>query len=599
MSAHRTSSFSTAALLVAMLCPATTVLAQNSTQQLVPRNTQIVVIVPGLDDMQAGFETLQQAIPMLPLDEAIEGIDTMADQFGPSYDGSRAIVAVVPNVMMLMTTAQAGQPAVVLLVPVNNYTAFVENLGGSASDAITEIFPPDGSAMFAKREGDYAAVSQNQVSLQQYKPGGNNTPVTNQLSDDLEAKTDGSALAIYVNLEALSPVVLPFLDMGIAQGVNQMEMQLSMTDMDDAAIDQQIAGFKMVGESVKTMFRDCTAALIAVDLNDTAADIDVAFQMKPGSTMSKHFPGGGNLTGTIGKLPDEPFMVAGGFDAKAIRLSDLMEAMVTTAPAMKNSMPGYDQWGPLMDDMKRYSYALYEPKDSGTDGMLRSVGRIEYGNPAAARNAMPDIMAAMNQFQAPVGPNGDMMTYNTSTQKNAGQVDGQSYDTYTYRLDMPPQVTQQMGPVAGLISMVSNYSGMVTNTENTLIATTVQDEALLAAAIKADRGNASDPAMVADARSSALPEGLAAEMYFNIDGIVSAASGALSAMGMPEITAPGDLPPIAIGLGIKDNAMIHRVHLPFESISFLAEEGQKLMGGMMGAGMQPQTAPQTGPRAPF
>jgi hypothetical protein len=597
MPAIRHAGFATAALLAAALGPIAAAQAQNSPKQLVPQGTHIAIIAPGLERIQAGFEDLQNAIPMLPLDNAIDGVESMAMEFGPAYDGGRAAVVVIPNVMMLAATAQAGQPAVVILVPVNNYASFVENLGGSGSDAVTQIFPPDSPPMFAKRQGDYAAVSANQISLQQYKPGGDNAPVVTQLSDDLEAKANGDAVAIYVNLEALGPVALPFIDMGITQAVGQMEMQLSGTDMDDDMIDLQIAQFRMIAETFKTLLRDCTAALIAIDLDDTAAALDISFQMKAGSTMAGYFPGGADVTGGIAKLPaDDPFIAASTLDAQAIRFGDLMQSMADFDPAIRQSLVGYDSWGPLLDDMGQYSYAVYAPTAEQT--ALRAVARVEYGDPAAARAAMPDIAAAMNNHEVPVGPTGETMTYAMSMQPDAGETEGLSYDSYTYSVSMPEALTRQMGPAAGFISYFNTYNGLVTATDSAMIATTVPDPALLAAAIRAESSQAADPDMILAARESAQPAGLALEMYLNLEGVVTALNNLGPATGMPPIASPGDLEPIAIGVGIESNALTYRTHLPFASLNFLAEEGQKLMGGMMGGGM-PQPAPNRGPRAPF
>ncbi|WP_428388776.1 hypothetical protein [Mucisphaera sp.] len=591
---------SAAALLSAALLPASPLLAQ-STLELIPENAHIAVTIPGLDEVTTRLDTIQQAIPAIPLAEAVQNINEMLEELGPGYDASRPAVIVIPNVMMIAPTAQMGQPAFVALVPVSNYDSFVENMGGSGSDAITQIFPPDSPPMHVKKLGDYAALSPNQVTIQGYQPGNQNSPAINQLPDALEQTLDGSAVGFYINLEALSPIALPFVTMGLDTQINQIEMQLSGTDMDDATIDQTIGSFKLFGAAVKQLLNDANAAVFAINLTDDAATIDTAIQMKSGSFMTSIFPGDANLEGAFGVLPNRPSVSTLAIDTKALNLGLFYETMLNVAPEFDESFIGHEHWIPMAKQMKRYSVATYPPAPNTTaSGLTQTVANMILDDPEAGRQAVANTIDSVDGHEQAMGSQGIRATYEASQRPNAGTAEGLAYDQYSVAMQMPPEVAAELGPMAGFVQMTSNYSGFMTTTEDSLIATMVPDENLLAEAIRATRQAAPDPEFITNARTN-LPAGLAAEAYLSPSGLLQVLNNVLPATGMPAIEDPGDLKPLALGLGIDQNSLVYRIHIPYDTAAFIANEAQNAMGLMMGGGMTPPTpptAPQQIPGAP-
>ncbi|QDU72380.1 hypothetical protein [Mucisphaera calidilacus] len=590
----------TGSLLAAALAPASSLLAQTPAE-LVPEGAHIAVIVPGLDQIEEKMARVEDALPMVPLDDLYEGIDAMRELVGPAYQGDQPAVIVIPSVVTFPMSAQMGQPAMVILAPVKDYTQFVERMGGSAVEEIAEIQPPDSPPMFAKQFGDYAAISPNKRALQSYEPGGNDSPLDGQLTGSLDEMVTGDSACFYVNFEDLGPAVLPMFEMGAEGVIAQAEMQLSMSDLDDEVIDAQIGNLRVGIAMVSTILRDGKALLLGLDFSDDAVAFDFGFQMRSGSTMAGYFPGGGDLDGAIGKMPNRPVMVASTFDNRAIRVGDMLKAMLEIAPEMETLMVGHEHWMPIYDSMKRYSYSVYAPGNEATGGFLQAVARIETDDADAMKQNVLDTFEAMDGYEVPTMPEGQMMSYTTSQRTNAGEVEGVSYDQFSITMEMPPALVEQMGPMAGFLTMMANQSGFLAADNDAVITTTVPDEALLGEAIRASRDGSDDPELFVNARSNALPDNLAFEAFVSVQGIGAAANNFSAMTGAQPIVVPADLPPISMGLGVDDDAMHYRAHIPFETVIYLSTEAQGMMNDVMGGMPDEQELMPQGdtPRAPF
>lgn len=585
----------TATLMAASLLPAANLQAQTASD-LIPEKAHMALIVPGMDLIDQRVNDLKQAFPMIPVDDFMEGMDEFRDMIGPAYDGTKPALMVIPNVMTLPMSAQTGQPAMVILAPISDYTAFVERHGGSANDDITQIFPPDGPPAFARHIGGYAAISMNERTLKNYTPGETDSPMQGQSNAELTSMATGDSACFYVNLEDLGPAVLPLVEMGADTMIAQAEMQLSMSDMDDDAIDAQIGNMRLAIASFKAMLRDGKSFMIGIDLAADSAAINMGMQLRDGSPMADYFPGKANLSGSLGMLPSDKAVASMNFDGRAVRIGKMLETMMDVAPELARTYPGKEHWMPIYEDMGRYAYNIYAPDMMGGGGLVRAIARVEATDPAEMKEHMVQAITSFDGHTIPAGMSGEMISYKTTHRANAGQSEGISYDQFSLSTNFPPEVMEQLGPMAGFVSMLSNQNGYIAADDKSILVTTVPDEALLSEAIKAGRNKAADPAMVTASRKN-LPSNLAMEFFFYPQGLGEIANVLGPMAGLQPIAVPADLPPISGGLGIENNGLLFRYHVPYETVSFIVDEAQKAMGG--GMGDLDMSEPQEIPQAPF
>jgi hypothetical protein len=582
-----------------------------------PDGAQLVVIVPSMSGLSGKLALLNQTLglEMAELNDALGAFKAESGMAEGLNDAGAALFVVQDLTPMF----DNGEPDFVMVVPVTDYQAFVGNFQGvdSDSDQVFELTLPNGQSGYAKESGGYAVLGDSLSSVQGYAPGGNADAIGNrigELGQDYLSKCDA---AVYIDLEALAPRLIEEINKGLAEMDQNMDQAGGM--MDPSQLEMVKAMVALYATAGKAVLNSAEGVVIALDIGEHGVGITDAIQFKPNSPATKYLPGGtGNTASLLSQLPKGAYLVAAAFDAEAIAMGDLFDAAIAAMPQDNAQIDLYRDALPMIKQIKQYAGVFYTPDPGalmGGGGALNTLQSYTVQDSAAYLQMVKQYVTDLNGTSIPMampmapgagGAAGDgaapAMSYTTSYTDNALQLDGVQVDQYAMQVQMPPEMMMQMGPAAGFMQMFTNINGYYADAGGHVLATTTLDQQLMARGLatgKTGDGVGTDDSL-AKVREKAIPPGSAAEFYISLAGIAETASPFAMMFGMPAIEAPADLPPVAIGLGIKGNSSAARFYVPNETTKFVIDTAKsiqaQMMGGQGGPG-GPDGQPQ-GPGAP-
>ncbi|NJO87145.1 MAG: hypothetical protein HC821_03840 [Lewinella sp.] len=186
---------------------------------------------------------------------------------------------------------------------------------------------------------------------------------------------------------------------------------------------------------------------------------------------------------------------------------------------------------------------------------------------------------------------GEGISYTTSYTDNALQIEGVNVDQFAWQMQMPPAAMEN-NPALPFMMMLGamGQTGYVAQSGNFIVSTTTTDTAILGSSLKmlgSSDGLGSEK-LIAEARRNALPENAMMEGYFNLAGLATLANSFIPMMGMPPIQTPADLPPVAMGVSLKDSAVLAQLHVPMAVMTFVRDTTMQMQGGMGGPQAQPE-----------
>jgi len=594
---HRSLSFGLA-LAVAALSWASPARADvGEVLDAAPLGSQVVVVVPSLQALSDAGAKLNTELAlnnpmlgdMLTMMKMMGGMQQGLDDAGP-------MMVALPTVMAM--AGGQGQPPVLMFMPVTDYDAFVGNFGAGGGGEIASIMMPGGQPGFAKRSGGFAVMSPMRGMVEQYQPGGAGAALLEKVGPAGADAMDDSAVSLLIDIESIAPMLMPMVDMGLATA--QMQMQEEAADNPQAAQAAQM--MQIGGDATRAVLNGMRGLAISLDADDAGIALRMTTQMKPDSGLAKALPGGADqrVSELLSRVPDSPYLVASSYDMKAINMAMMIEAM---AEAMPEDMAGgsmkqlYADMVPLIEDINAASVVWYTPaQDDGQldpASMYRTVMVVDSDDPASTRGAMGQYIASINGVELPAGamPDGQPMTmsYKTAHTGEAMNLDGHVVDTYSFEMVFPPEMMQQMGPMAGMMQGFSSYSGYIAQTEGGVIATTSMDQALLESAIAAQADGGLGGSASVSAAMQRVPASPVMVTLVSVQGIVDMAAAA----GMP-MAAEEPLSPIVVAMGVEDAAGDFVIDVPFDSAAFIGQTAQQVVGMMMMGGMGGPGAQQGG-----
>jgi hypothetical protein len=378
--------------------------------------------------------------------------------------------------------------------------------------------------------------------------------------------------------------------------------------MDPSGLETMNAMMSLYASAAKAILESSEGVVFALDISEHGVGITKAANFKAGSSVMKYLPGGGGDTASIlARLPQSSYIAAGAFDAKAIAVTELMEAAMNALPQDNPQLDLYRKAMPMVKQIQQYAGVLYTPDPgalmAGT-GALNMLQTYKVQDGADYLQQTKAYISSLNGTELPMAmpmaPGGQppVMTYATSYTDNALQLDGVQVDQYSMQMQMPQEMMTQMGPAAGFMTMFTNFTGYAAQTDGYFLSTTTLDQQLMAKGLATgktgDGMGAGDT--LAIVREKAIPDGAVAEVYISLGGITETVGPMAMMFGMPAIEAPQDLPPIAMGMGLDGTSAAGRLYVPNDTTRFIIgtvkSVQEQMMGGPGGPG-QPQ-----GPGAP-
>lgn len=576
-----------------------------------PQDAQLVFIVPSMSQFSGKLAMLNQNLGLdIPeLNDAL-GAFKAETGIGDAMNDAGSAMMVIHDLAGAIDTG--AEPDILLILPVTDYAAFVagfqEEGAAPAGAGVTQVTMPDGQAGFARESGGYAILGNKEDAVANFTPGGDTGVIGGRIGALGTKSLSECDAAVYIDLEALAPTLVPKIDQGIAEFNQNMSEAAEMGMMDPASLEMMNATMSLYAVAGKAILNSAEGVVFALDISEHGVGITKAANFKADSAVMKYLPGGkGDTASTLARLPHSSYIAAAAFDAQAISFADLFEAAMDALPEGNPQMDLYRKSLPMIKQIQQYAGVLYTPDPGalmGGTGALNMLQTYKVNDGAAYMQQAKDCITSMNGTEIPMampmaaGGQPPVMTYATSYTDNALQLDGVQVDQYSMQVQMPQEMMMQMGPAAGFMTMFTNFTGYAAHADGHYLSTTTLDQQLMAKGLATgktgDGMGAGDT--LAIVREKAIPDGAVAEVYINLGGITETVGPMAMMFGLPAIEAPQDLPPVAMGMGLDGTSAAGRLYVPNDTTRFIIGTAksvqQQMMGGPGGPG-QPQ-----GPGAP-
>lgn len=553
--------------------------AMPNIYSMAPDGALAIIAVPSLNNVQTkianidkqlglGLPPLQNILPMLKMQLGMQqGID----------DNGGILFAVTG-----MPAPGEPEPPAVILVPVNNYKAFLGNFNAEDNGGITE-FVLQGKVAYAKSIPGYAVMGTSQPAVNAYtKPAANNL---NQVAGPFgSASLERSDIALYINMGKLGPMLSPMVQFGLMG----MMQELENAALPPEQLEMTKAVFKLYGAMLNAVMNDAQSMTIGFDVSDKGIGFSTTTQFKAGSSLGEAFAKAPAAKLKFDRLPNRPYLI--------LASSDLSTLPIQKWANSAKQLMGNDAWSTIMkssfDMMGKQStmqMAYYTPGANGpVTSFLTGVSVIPTDNPDAYINDMQKMMTNLTDVPD------SMLTYNFK--KNALELDGQQVHQYSMKTNFPPEVAAQMGP---FLDMLGTQSGYIAKSKSGIVTTVGADPTLLREALKTAEGGSKlgNNEGVMNISKQLGPDRVT-EMYINVGELGKMVLGFVR-MFNPQINVqlPQNMDPIGVGVSAGHNGMATRAFIPMSIIKTTSDMVMKLnpaarrVGGAGGGAARP--APST------
>lgn len=571
---------------------------QNQVLQYVPDQALAVLKIGNLQQLSkkvakwAGDVGLAAAAP--PLADPLGSLkNELKIKQGLNDNGDCAIVFVDPK-------AAGGnqEQAVLVLIPVSDYQAFLKNYAGAQTQGEIATFKPEGAPQeyFAAKWGNYAAVAMTKDLLNK-KPAGLKLPAATM-------KEAGARDAIlWANMPKLREMALPHLKEAREQAMREIDQNITNSTDPNAP--------KQFGPVIKALanqalniaegfMRDSDSALLSLNVSDDGIRLAGLSEFRQGSYA-------GNLAqqlkdskgSLVSGLPQRKYFVVAGAVTDSPALSkaagDLLAPIAKELANVKGGQQFADAVNAVQQSIaatKGISMGYVMPEGQlGQEGLVQAV--------SVARGDAPKIAQTTKQFLKGYGAIFQNLPkeagqVNFSVQEGAKTVGDVKFDKFT--LDMKvgdPAQQEQMKMVMGLVYGPGGAGGLmgVVNPNTFLTVQGGTDKLLEDAVASAKAGKANDnviPNMAMVDKN--LPDNRFFAEYIALDNIARTALKAAEQFGMPfKMQIQPDLPPLGFAAAAEGNAVRGDLFIPTKTVQSLVAAGMQAAMQMQGG--QPGNQP--------
>lgn len=548
-------------LVMATGLVATAASATPPALDLVSPDTPIVIGIKSLSEATGDAQKWAQAV--MPPEAAMNVMmmNQMLSLPGLNPDGSAAIAMTFPN-----GDPMRSEPVPTLVVPVEDYNAFVEAMQGNAADGITALNMM-GETMYAKDlGGGFMALSPEMGLVEKFSGKTGQTAAHKaRMGERGTNAADGADVFVILDIETMRPM--------LEEGLSEMKEQMQFAAMmGGEAAAAQINAMTSVADAVVA---DARTAVVGLGLDDSGVWLDFAGQFADGSDTGKVFADSGDSTPLLGAVPNMDYVMAAAFDMS----NKGMQGLMANAKAMTKGMGMTGTAEGVMEHTKGQAFIMGTTPGMFAGGLFTNTVQFAASDdPEALLGAMKASMEEMN------GQSQEGMIFNTTYTEDAGQAAGRSLNAWSLSMSADPDHENAMATGMALSQMTMLFggqagpSGYITTTDKGVVSTFAKNTKLMEKVLTGGDSIANNDMLKAAA--SHLPEDRSAEFYLNIKGVLDMV-GPMMAMIAPG-TDLGDLPekmnPIAMGLATGENGMHARVYMPGDVLEFIGSMAQT-MGG--------------------
>lgn len=519
-----------------------------------------------------------------------------------------------------------GEPAMVILVPVSDYKAFIGNIEGATTEGevTTATLGEDEKESFIVERGKYAAIANEKAALDQ-KPDGIK-------AEGLSAKElEGKDIVAYVNMKSARAKILPELTKNRQKIVDEIEKGMKQgaagprrgpqadDDSEPAAAPPNAQQEKMIPlvrafvnrgiDVVEQLVRDADAATYGFSLSDAGLNGTTMVEFAKESPSAKRVADLKNtdqslLTG----LPQGKYMFYGGSSDEASAGAKIVADFV--APLEKEFAALGDAEGKALqgylDGLKQYAaavkmsaFGMATPSGMlGQDAIVQAIG-VSVGDAKAVMEAQKKMFDAQQVVMNLMSAGGAKTEVQSSYKENAKTVDGVALNQMTTSFAPPAgqQPTPQQMQMQQMMTFMYGPGGVTAwlgavGDDKVVSAAGANDELLgkLIASAKTGEDVLSKSAGLS-ATVKELPRERMLAAYVSLDQIATTiANYARALMGMQlNLQLPDDLPPLGITMGTDAGGTVLRAdgHLPAQTL-------QSIIAAVMQVQMQMQGGQQPG-----
>jgi len=469
-----------------------------------------------------------------------------------------------------------AEPPLVLIVPVSDQAAFLKAFGGTPGKGVVELKGGDDAdspfdGWFAKDlGGGYLAIGPRQEIVEKFDGAAGRLGAHKAAMGAVGGRIADTADTLIVsNIQAMGPEM----KQGFEGFKQQMQMAMMMSGQQNS---EQVT--KLIESAFETFSRDASVGVVGLGLDEGGVWLDLGAQFKEGSECAKLCQTKGQAGALAGRVPDQPYLAAFSID--------------TSGPNVKHLV---GQFAALSDDKAPGMMATLTKGIGTLDGAgvvigqtpgLLSGGVLANGvvyaktsDPAAYVKMFRDGLTGMN------GKTDQGMTFKTSYEAAAAEVNGVKVDKYAAQITVDPNSPTGMQAQQGVMMMygpAGGPSGFIATLDKAVVMTMAQNTPLMSMAIDAAKGTKTlgENSDFKNAGTK-LQADRTAEGFLNVKPLLDLAAMFMGGGG----NAPATMPPIAFGLSNNDGGVQTRLYVPKVVIAAIKD----LAGG--GAGEEEDEAP--------
>lgn len=556
----------------------------------VPDDAMLVVTIPNPATLEKNLGALNAAIESTFPVPSVKDMLAMGG-LGAGIDATKSIALVVfaptaeemkAEVAKRKKAADEGDEHghsghegdhMVTLVPVSNYGEFIASLGGKADAAATsdKVSLPNGISGFAKDIGSgYVVLGQKKETVEGFagKPGAN--PLASRVGKPGEKLADESDIVTIINMEQVRPLI-PQIVQEMKDGAKE---QGEMLGADAAAAEQRIAGAVWL---LETMGKDATGMVGGVKFSTAGIAADMNANFVEGSTFAKAFAEGGKPGALLGKLPAQPFLMAGAIDISNPSLKQLFKNVMsrTGSPAGEQ---GTSTLLANLENSKGMSVIVGFPMGGAIAGLMTStVSYSEVADPAAAVKAAKDTMLAMD------GKKQDNVTYKVTYTDGGAKAGDTPVDVWDMKMSMGEGDENQMAAqgMAFIFGPQGGPAGYIAKSDSGVYTTFSKNADLMSKALAAGSGKGDRLGGEASLKDTAdkLPSSRIAEMYIGVKPIMDLTLPFVGMMGIqvPMDKIPAQLPPLGMSISSDQGQARASLFVPAQVLKSSVAIGQSVM----------------------
>lgn len=533
----------------------------------VPTDALAVISIRSISELKSDLDAVGDKIP--PLKEGLNGspLGMILAMPGMNAEGSAAAC-----IMGDSLDPAAGDPPMLVIVPVTDAKQFMEGLGLTAEGDVWSGDFGGHPTNMKDIGGGYVAMAQTPELLASFdgKSGKGDTHAK-RLGKTGSSLAETSDVLVYADLAKLKSVI----DQGMTQMKGQMEMLSAMAGPNGEQMMQTAA---MIESVANLLTSEGDLAIFGTTINGAGISFDAGAQFKEGTETFKALQVKGEPGKTLARVPSIPYFFAMAADTSSPVVKDLIIETSKMQGQNASFMPGPE----MMEKVDGMSFVLGTSPAVMAGGLFANSIIFQQTRDAVAMVAtMKDTTEKMN------GTTVNGLKFATTYKPADATIGGTPVDAWSLRMSVDPNdpnamAAQQMSQAMMMIwGPGMGPSGYIAASKAGVVQTLSKNTMLMEKALQvaeSGEGLGTDKGIKATAEN--LPKDRTVEVYIGIGEILKTAGGFMAMMGGTPFQVPENLSPVAMAVTTAGGAAGTRIFVPMDVLGAISDIQTQMQGGM-------------------